>query len=244
MPKIVAAGRCKKKKILWMRKNEANYTPWGSLSMKNLVNRLLGGGGDGKQMLTDKNLLIWTGRHQCVLGFEWMRLRLNCFLSAGGRASANWNILIKRWNACHLRDWRLAFLSFGCRDSRWPGAADAHRIRMCRTVPESLPRPRPRCVTSKWTRGAFTGPSQRTPSPRGFHSKSWWENLFCRCLDRTGLDLTYRRIIHRVLSLGKDLLSTKTENLFIKGKLRKVMERWQMKKQIFESRVTARSRTL
>lgn len=30
-----------------MRKNEANYTPWGSLSMKNLVNRLLGGGGGG-----------------------------------------------------------------------------------------------------------------------------------------------------------------------------------------------------
>lgn len=58
-----------------MSKNEVNYTPWGSLSMKNLVDRLLVGvgGGNGKQMLADKNLLILTGRHQCMCwgSSEW-----------------------------------------------------------------------------------------------------------------------------------------------------------------------------
>lgn len=80
VPKIVAAGRyayiCMHVCmyvcifiyiILWMSKNEVNCTPWRSLSMENLVNRLLGKKGkkkkNRKQMLTDKNLLILTGRH-------------------------------------------------------------------------------------------------------------------------------------------------------------------------------------
>ena len=53
-----------------MSKNEVNYTPRGSLSMENLVNRLLGKKEKKKktrkQMLPDKNLLILTGRHPPV----------------------------------------------------------------------------------------------------------------------------------------------------------------------------------
>lgn len=64
-----------------MSKNEVNYTPWGSLSMKNLVNRL--SYKRGKQMLTDKNLLILPGRHQYECAGAEMRIWLSCFLSKG-----------------------------------------------------------------------------------------------------------------------------------------------------------------
>lgn len=71
-----------------MSKNEVNYTPWGSLSMKNLVNSL-SEKKRRKQMLTDKNLLILTGRHQYVCAGVRMRIWQGCFLSAGGGASVN-----------------------------------------------------------------------------------------------------------------------------------------------------------
>jgi hypothetical protein len=45
-----------------MSENEVNYTLQGSLSMKNLVNRPEEK--NGKQMLTDKNLLILAERYQ------------------------------------------------------------------------------------------------------------------------------------------------------------------------------------
>lgn len=51
-----------------MSKNEVNYTPWGSLSMKNLVNRLSEGKRKRKQMPTDKNLLIFTETLVCLCG--------------------------------------------------------------------------------------------------------------------------------------------------------------------------------
>lgn len=65
-----------------MSKNEVIYTPWGSLSGKKSGKQALRKK-KGKQMLTDKNLLILTGRHQCACAGVRMRIWLSCFPSVG-----------------------------------------------------------------------------------------------------------------------------------------------------------------
>lgn len=77
------------------QKRSELYTPWGSLSMRNLVNRL--SGGKGKQMLTDEDSLIVPGRHPRVLcrGLNEDPPELLSLCRWAG-ASVNRNILIKR----------------------------------------------------------------------------------------------------------------------------------------------------
>lgn len=101
-----------------MSKNEVNYTPWEVSQWKNLVNRL--SEKKGKQMLTDKILLILTGRHQCVCAGVWVRIWLSCFLSTGWQGFRELKYLDQRMKCIsplglttHIPFIRLSWIQYG-----------------------------------------------------------------------------------------------------------------------------------
>lgn len=81
------------------QKRSELYAAGKSLNEKNLVNRRWGGG-TGNRCWLIRICLFYQGDR------AWQRWGssegfVGCFLPAGGRASVNWNMGIKRWNAPH-----------------------------------------------------------------------------------------------------------------------------------------------
>lgn len=100
-----------------------------------------------------------------VLEFEW-GFGWAVFSPQVGRASGNWNILIKGWNALHLWDWQHAFLSFGSVEF---SMARSHRGLQKRNLSHGpgmsiFPRPRLRLPRSR-TKGKSSLPLLAQPSP-------------------------------------------------------------------------------
>ena len=194
-------------------------------------------------MLTDKNLLILTGRHQPVCTGAPMRIWWDVFsLQVAG---LQWIEISGSKDEMHFTS-ETCNTHFKWRNSRWPGAVGTYRVWVYCIALGSLSSKAKFAYHQGGNKRQVYTPSLTLPSPSastsGLTEKTY---LFCTWPDKAGADLTYLGIIYRVLRWGKDHLPTKTQNLFFSGRLRKAVERQKEKEQIlFLSQVTTRTKKL